>query len=32
MIVATIAPLLLLPLMHRGRRPPGPAAAHVAMD
>jgi len=33
MIVATLAPLLLLPLMHRGRRPSGPAtAAHVAMD
>jgi DHA2 family multidrug resistance protein len=31
MIVATLAPLLLLPLMHRGRRPPGPAA-HAAMD
>jgi len=31
MIVATLAPLLLLPLMHRGRRPPGPIA-HVAMD
>jgi DHA2 family multidrug resistance protein len=33
MIVATLAPLLLLPLMHRGRRPSGPATAtHVAMD
>jgi DHA2 family multidrug resistance protein len=31
MMVVTLAPLLLLPLMHRGRRPAGPAA-HAAMD
>jgi DHA2 family multidrug resistance protein len=32
MMVATLAPLLLLPLMHRGRRPAPPAPTHAAMD